>query len=127
MKLIVPLSLLAVSLIVFFDLIPKGSVGGAMTFVLLFLTAALAVGFYEAWGNRRGVLGWIVSIVVAVIGGIVGAAGGAFVLETALTLLQPEGSLMQTGGPLLYLGVNAQMLFTLLGAWLGLGIVNRLR
>lgn len=127
MKIIAILSMLAVSLVVALDLIPKGSVGGAMTFALLFILASLIVGIYEAWGNGRGVLGWIVSIIVAGIGGMIGAAAGALVLETVLTLLAPEGSLMQIGGPLLYLSVNAQMLFTLLGAWLGLGIVNKFR
>lgn len=127
MKIITLIAMLAISLIVFLGLIPQGSVGGAMSFMLLFLLAALAVGIYDAWSARRGVLGWIVSLVVALVGGLIGAAAGAFALELAFTLIPPQGSLMQLGGPLLYLSINAQMLFTLLGAWLALGLVNRWR
>ena len=127
MKIITLIAMLAISLIVFLGLIPQGSVGGAMSFMLLFLLAALAVGIYDAWSARRGLLGWIVSLVVALVGALIGAAAGAFALELAFTLIPPQGSLMQTGGPLLYLSINAQMLFTLLGAWLALGLVNRWR
>lgn len=131
MKVITLLAMLAISLIVFLGLIPPGSVGGAMTFAMLFLIAALIVGIYDAVSARRGVLGWIVSIIVALIGGMIGAAAGAFVLELAMPLLASmgalDGSLMQTGGPLLYLSINAQMLFTLFGAWFAVGLVNKWR
>jgi hypothetical protein len=131
MKIIAVLAMLAISGIVFMGLIPPGSVGGAMTFALLFLIAAFAVGLYDAWSARRGVLGWIVSIMVALIGGLIGAAAGAFVFELAMPLVAKmgslDGSLMQTGGPLLYLLINAQMLFTLFGAWFAVGLVNKWR
>lgn len=131
MKIIAVVAMLGLSLIVFLGLIPPGSVGGAMTFTLLFLIAALAVGIYDAVSARRGVLGWIVSLVVAFIGGLIGAAAGAFVLEMAMPLVASmgslDGSLMRTGGPLLYLAINAQMLFTLFGAWLAVGLVNKWR
>jgi hypothetical protein len=131
MKIIAVVAMLALSAIVYFGLLPLGSVGSAMTLSLLFLIAALAVGIYDAWSARRGVLGWIVSLVVALVGGMVGAAAGAFLLELAMPLLASmgslDGSLMQSGGPLLYLAINAQMLFTLFGAWLAVGLVNKLR
>lgn len=131
MKIIALLAVACLSLVVFLDLIPAESVGGAMTFALLFLIAALVAGVYDAMTARRGVLGWIVSIVVAVIGGFIGASAGAFVMELAMPLLASigslQGSLMETRGPLLYIAVNAQMLFTLFGAWLALGLVNRWR
>ena len=131
MTIIAVVAMLALSAIVYFGLLPLGSVGSAMTLSLLFLIAALAVGVYDAWSARRGVLGWIVSILVALVGGMVGAAAGAFALELAMPLLASmgslDGSLMQSGGPLLYLAINAQMLFTLFGAWLAVGLVNKLR
>ncbi len=131
MKFITVVAMLSISAIVFLGLIPQESVGGAMTFALLFLIAALAVGLYDAWSARRGVLGWIVSILVAVIGGFIGAAAGAFAFELVMPLVAKmgslDGSLMQSGGPLLYLLINAQMLFTLLGAWLAVGLVNKWR
>lgn len=128
MKIIAVVAMLGVSAIVALGLIPQGSVGGSMAIAGVFLIAALTVGIYEAWGNRRGVLGWIVSLIVAFIGGLIGAAAGAFLLESAIMLLAPvAGSLMQNAGPLLYVGINAQMLVTLAGAWLALGIVNKFR
>lgn len=129
MKIITFVAMLAISLVVFLGLNAPGSVGGAMTFMLLFLIAALAVGVYDAWTARRGLVGWIVSIIAAPFGGMISASAGAFVLEIAMPLVAStgalDGSLMQTGGPLLYLTINAQMLFTLFGAWFAVGLVNK--
>jgi hypothetical protein len=87
MKIIALLALIAVMLLAFSGALPQSSVGGAMTLALLFLVAALAVGLYEAWSKALGVLGWIVSIVVAVVGGFLGAAFGGMVLGSMLALL----------------------------------------
>ncbi|MGD9785756.1 MAG: hypothetical protein AB7E80_14645 [Hyphomicrobiaceae bacterium] len=127
MKIIAVVALLAVTLLPMSGALPEASVGAAMTLTLLFLIAALAVGIFEAWSMRRGLLGWIVSIVAAVVGGFVGASIGAMILDISLTLLQPEGPLMQTRHPLLYVSLNGQMLCTLAGAWIALWLVNRLR
>jgi hypothetical protein len=127
MKIIALLALIAVMLLAFSDALPKSSVGGAMTLAMVFLVAALAVGLYEAWSKKLGVLGWIVSIVVTVVGGFVGAAVGSAVLESIITPLQPEGALVATRHPLLYVSLASQMIFTLLGSWLALQIVSRFR
>lgn len=131
MKYITLIAMLAVTLIVAGGGLPKGSVGGPMMLTLIFLCAALAAGLYEAWSKKRGVLGWIVSVVVAFFGGLVGAFVGAMILESLLVLLLPfmklEGSLMTTGGLPLYIDINAQMIFTMLGAWGALQLVNRWR
>lgn len=131
MKYIGLIAVAAVVLLQFSDVVPKGSVGGSMTIAVAFLAAALAVGIYEAWSKRRGVLGWIVSIVVAVIGAIVaGLAGGTLVdmiMAVAATHLNIEGSLADTRHPLLYILAAAMMLFTLFGSWLALSLVNRMR
>jgi hypothetical protein len=66
-------------------------VGGPLTLVLIFLLAMLAAGIHDAWSNRRGVLGWIVSIVCAVIGGFL--AVSPLVLEGLLPFLDLNGSL----------------------------------
>ena len=59
--------------------IPQSSVGGPMTIAMVVFAAALAVGIHEAWINKRGVLGWIVSIVTAFVGTFVAAQiGGLF-------------------------------------------------
>ncbi|MBL8566379.1 MAG: hypothetical protein JNM89_11745 [Hyphomicrobiaceae bacterium] len=127
MKIITLIALLTVTLLAFLDVFPKGSVGGAMSLALLFVAAAIAVGLHDAWSNRRGVLGWIVSIIVSFVGGLFGAGVGAVLVENAIMLVRPEGALMQTHHPMLYLSLNGQMICTLLGAWLALALVNRFR
>ena len=64
--------------------IPLASVGGSMTIGLAFLAAALAVGIHEAWTKKRGVLGWIVNIVVSLVGAFLAAPlGGMVIVMTA--------------------------------------------
>jgi hypothetical protein len=121
------LAVIAILLLEFSGAIPKSSVGGPLTLMLFFLLAMLAVGLYEAWSKKLGVLGWIVSVVVSVVGGFVGAAVGGAILGSIITPLQPEGSLVATRHPLLYVSLAGQMIFTLLGSWLALQIVSRLR
>ena len=114
--------------------IPQASVGGPITIALACFTAALAVAIHEAWTRKRGVLGWIVNIVVVFVGVFVAAQAGElvmlplFLLLSATGLAGPvQGSLAATGGPLLYVSLAGMMLFTLLGAWGALWIVNRWR
>ena len=107
--------------------IPLSSVGGPMTIALVFFIAALAVGIREAWLNKRGVLGWIVSIVASLVGGLVGASLGSMVLETVQGLLNLEGALAETRHPLLYVSLVGMVLFALLGSWIALRIVDRMR
>ena len=131
MKIITLIAMVTATLIVASGTLPKGSVGGSMALALIFLGAAVAAGLYEAWSMKRGVVGWIVSIAVAFVGGLIGAFVGAMILESLIVLLLPlmkfEGSLMAAGNLPLYAGVNAQMIFTMLGAWLALRLVNRWR
>jgi hypothetical protein len=105
--------------------IPLASVGGSMTIGGAFLVAVLAVGIHEAWTKKRGVLGWIVNLVVSFVGAFVAAPlGGA-----AIGILLSDGSrsLAATGGPQLSVALVGGMLVTLLGAWGALRIVNRWR
>jgi hypothetical protein len=105
--------------------IPLASVGGSMTIGGAFLVAVLAVGIHEAWTKKRGVLGWIVNLVVSFVGAFVAAPlGGA-----AIGILLSDGSrsLAATGGPRLSVALVGGMLVTLLGAWGALRIVNRWR
>jgi hypothetical protein len=107
--------------------IPQSSVGGPMTIALVFSIAALAVGIREAWLNNRGVLGWIVSIVASLVGAYVAAAMGGMVMGTIQGLLNVEGALAETRHPLLYVSLVGMMLFALLGSWIALRIVDRMR
>jgi hypothetical protein len=133
MKYITPIAVIGILLLQFSGAVPLASVGGPLTLALAFLVAALAVGVHEAWSRTRGVFGWIVSIFVAFLGGLVGASLGSSVLETILVLtatltqVRVEGSLAASGHPLLYVLLAGQMLFTLFGAWIALAFANRFR
>ena len=105
--------------------IPLASVGGSLTIGFTYLVAALAVGIHEAWTKKRGVLGWIVNIVVSFVGSLVAAPIGGMVI--GILLSDGSRSLAATGGPRFSLALAGGMLVTLLGAWGALWLVNRWR
>src|SRR5688572_25630877 len=76
--------------------IPLESVGGSMTIGFAFIAGALAVGIHEAWAKKRGVLGWIVNIVVSFLGALMIAPIGGMVI--AIMLSDGSQSLAATGG-----------------------------
>jgi hypothetical protein len=105
--------------------VPLASVGGSMIIGWAFLTAALAVGIHEAWTQKRGVLGWIVNIVVSFAGAFVAAPLGGMVVVPMLS--DGSRSLAAAGGPRFSVALAGMMLVTLLGSWGALWIVNRWR
>jgi hypothetical protein len=107
--------------------IPQGSVGGSMTIGFAYIAAALAVGIHEAWTQKRGVLGWIVNIVVSFVGVFVAAPLGGMVMAMILSPFMDKSSLAATGGPVMSVGLVGGMLVALLGSWGALQIVNRWR
>jgi hypothetical protein len=114
--------------------IPLSSVGGSMMIGLAFLVAALAVGIHEAWTKKRGVLGWIVNIVVSFFGAFVGANLGGMVMVIVLMLLNQlalvnlqGSSLAAQGSPVIELALAGAMVVMLLGSRGALWIVNRWR
>lgn len=119
-KIIVTLATAAVLLILDVTGMLQGSVGGSMTVFMVLMIAALVVGIVDAWSMRRGVLGWIVSILVALVGAIIGGLASGMVMDTVLSLIRFEGRPGQIFG---IVGV----IITLTGAWLALGLVNRFR
>ncbi|WP_022719792.1 hypothetical protein [Rhodopseudomonas sp. B29] len=126
--------LIAVIGILFLQLtgaIPLSSVGGPLVIAAAVFVAALALAVHEAWTRKRGVLGWIVNIVVVLLGAFVAAQLGEAIVIGTLALLRPlvqvEGSLASTGGPLLFVSLAAMMAVTLLGSWGALWVVNRWR
>ena len=134
MKYIAPIAVIAIVLLQYSGAVPQSSVGGPMTLAIVFLGAAMAVGIHEAWTNKRGVLGWIVSIVVSIVGAFLASQLGELLFVLILMLvnlvapLAPTGtSLAAAGGPLLYVSLAGMMLFMLLGSWTALQIVNRWR
>ena len=105
--------------------IPLSSVGGPMVIAIAFFAAALAVGIHEAWTKKRGVLGWIVNIVVSLVGAFVAAPIGGMII--GILLSDGSRSLAATGGPRFSVALAGGMLVTLLGSWGALWLVNRWR
>jgi hypothetical protein len=106
---------------------PKSSVGGPLTIMLILFVAMLAVGIHEAWLNKRGALGWIVSIVASVNGGFVAVSFASMAMEMILPHLDLDGSLASSQHPLAYVLNAAMAILTVLGSWITLQIVNRFR
>lgn len=107
--------------------IPPSGVGGAMTIGWALLVVALAIGVHEAWTRKRGVLGWIVNIVVSFVGAFLVAPLGGMVVVLALGPFIDSSSLAATGGPVMFVAVAGMVIITLLGSWGALWIVNRWR
>ena len=127
MKIITLAAVIAILLIELSGVLPKSSVGGPLTLMLVFLLAMLAAGIHEAWSQKRGVLGWIVSIVTAFVGGFVGVEAGNMAMELLMPHLQIEGSFASTRHPMLYVSSAGMVLLTMLGSWTALTMVNRFR
>jgi hypothetical protein len=107
---------------------PLTGVGGSVVMGLALLAAAPAVGIHEAWTKRRGVLGWILSIVVALIGAFVFAPLGGMVIVLMLSpFTDGARSVAAAGGGVMSVALAGMMLCILLGAWGALRIVNRWR
>ncbi|MBU6379274.1 MAG: hypothetical protein KJS95_12180 [Gammaproteobacteria bacterium] len=108
--------------------IPLSSVGGSMVIAVAFLSAALVVALHEAWTQKRGVVGWIVNVVVALAGAFFAAQLGGLVMVSILGLVADvNGSLARTGGAVMSAALAGGMAATVLGAWGALQIVNRWR
>jgi hypothetical protein len=108
--------------------IPLSSVGGPMTIGLALIAAAVAVGIHEAWTNGRGVLGWIVNIIVSFFGAFAIAPIGGMVITLMLSpFMGGAPSLAAAGGGVMSVALIGITLVTLLGAWGALQIVNRWR
>jgi hypothetical protein len=133
MKVIALLAVIGVLLLFATDSIPLASVGGSLVIGFAFVTAALAAGIHEAWTKRRGVVGWVVNLVVSFIGALLGAQIGGMVMVILLYFggyllgVPMERSLAATGGVVMAVALVGGMLATLLGAWGALQVVNRWR
>lgn len=125
MRTITLIAVIAILLLELSDALPKSSVGGPMAMLMIVFLAVLALGLYEAWSQKRGVLGWIVSIGAAVVGGFLGAAVASTLLGTMLSYLNLGGPLATSQHPLRYIGSAGMMLLAMLGAWIALQVVSR--
>jgi hypothetical protein len=117
--------LLAVATTLFIDLFgSKSSVGGPMTDLLVSFLIMLAVGLYEAWG--RGPIGWVVNVVLAITGGLGSLWLIGEALEAAMTAIHFQGKLATSNHPLRYIADVALPIFTVVGSWIPIQIVNRI-
>ncbi len=80
MRLIILIAVTTILLLELSDALPKSSVGGPMAMMMIVFLAVLAFGLYEAWSQKRDVLGWIVSVVASVVGGFLGSAVASVIL-----------------------------------------------
>lgn len=121
-KTIALLSVAALLLVELSGAMPRSSVGGPLTIMLIMLIAMLAVGIHDAWTKKRGPLGWIASIVAAVIGGFVAASLVSLVMDMIRPHLHLNGSLASSQHPLLYISLAGMAILTVLGSWITLQI-----
>jgi hypothetical protein len=128
MKYIVLTAVIGILLLQSGGAIPLDSVGGAMVIAMAVLGGALAVGIHEAWTKKRRVLGWIVNIVVSLVGALlVAPLGGMVMVMLLVPFMDGASSLAAAGGPQMSIALAGQMAITLLGSWGALWIVNRWR
>ncbi len=109
-------------------LIPLDGVGGALVIAAAVILGVLVIAIYEAWTNRRGVLGWIVNIIVSFAAALLVAplAGGAMV-ALLLPFMDGASSLAEAGGARMSIALAGQTALTLAGSWGALWLVNRWR
>jgi hypothetical protein len=128
MKYIVLIAVIGILLLLSSGAIPLASPGGAMVIGWALIAAALAVGIHEAWTKRRGVLGWIVNLVVSFLGAfLVAPLGGMAMVLLLSPFMDGAPSLAAAGGPVLYVALAGGTVVALLGSWAALQIVNRWR
>jgi hypothetical protein len=93
-----------------------------MTITLLLAGAGLAaaMGLYEAYSKKRGIFGWIVSIVASIVGGIaLGMTLGMTVAGLAPATVSKEANL--------YVSLSGVLVGLVAGSAVALWLVNRFR
>ena len=106
-------------------LISQATPGGTVTLGLAMIVAAAAVGLHEARTQQRLPLGTIVSLIVAVGGGVIAAALSGMVLDPILRFLNLDDVSATSRDPRRVVASVTMMLHALLGAWLGLRFAHR--
>ena len=128
MTYIVLIAVIGVLLLQWSGAIPLDSVGGALVIAMAVLLGTLAVAIHEAWTKKRGVLGWIVNIVVSFVGVFLVAPLGGLVMVILLApFMDGASSLAAAGGRQMSIALAGQMAISLLGSWGALLVVNRWR
>ena len=117
------ITLLAVMAMLLMDFLgSKSSVGGPLTDLLVLFIVMLVVGIYDAWSNSRGPFGWIVSIVMAAIGGLVANMLEGMAMETVLTAVHFQGKLAASQWSYIISAGTAAL--TVFGSWIAIQVVH---
>lgn len=127
MKLIVTLAVVSILALKHAGLVPDDAVGGSLMLALVVLVGSLAIGVHEAAVARRGMIGWVVNLVVAFLGAFFTAQIGGILVMIALSPFLTERSLAATGGLALDAGLALLTAIALAGSWGALQIVNKFR
>lgn len=128
MPYIMPIAVIGILVLQASGAIPLDSVGGPMVIAVAFFLGALAVAVHEAWMRKRGVIGWIVNILVSFAGAFLIAPLGGMVVALLLgPFMGGSTSLAAAGGPVMPVALAAMMIVTLLGSWGAVRLVNRWR
>ena len=128
MKYIVLIAVIGILLLQLTGSIPLSSVGGPLVIAFAFFAAALAVAIHEAWTKKRGVLGWIVNIVVSFVGVFLAAQLGGLIMVMMLSpFMGGASSLAAAGNSVMAVALAGTMVITLLGSWGALWVLNQWR
>ena len=128
MTYIVLIAVISVLLLQWTGSIPLDSVGAAMVIAVPVLAGTLAVAIHEAWTKKRGVLGWIVNIVVSFVGAFLLAPLAGMVMAMLLSpFMEGASSLAAAGDPQMSIALAGHVALTLLGTWCALWLINRWR
>jgi|UPI000407462E hypothetical protein len=128
MKYIVLIAVIGILILQLSGSIPLSSVGGPLVIAFAFFAAALAVAVYDAWTTKRGVLGWLVNILVSFVGVFLSAQLGGLVMVIILSpFMDGTSSLATAGGFVMSVALAGTMVLTLLGSWGALWVVNKWR
>ncbi len=126
MKIIVFSTLAGILLLQGFGLIPMSSIEGPLAIAFVIFAGVIAVGLHEAWTEKRGVLGWLLNIVIVLVSGFFAAQAGGMLM---VVLLKPytQGSLASAGGGVMTTALIGAVATTLFGVWAALRLVKRWR
>jgi hypothetical protein len=100
----------------------RSGVGSPMTDILLSIAVMLVVGIYEAWG--RGLVGWLIHGVLAIIGGVVALCLTSLALEATVSALHTQGRFATLNHSLRDIADVVMPLAAVLGAWLPVKLMN---
>ncbi|NPU10389.1 hypothetical protein HL667_27315 [Bradyrhizobium sp. 83012] len=109
--------------------IPMDAVGGGLVIAAVTFAAVLSIAIHEAWTKKRGVLGWIVNIVVSLLGAFFAAQLGGPIVAVPLLMVAGDGSssLAAAGGGVMSAALALMMIVTIAGSAGALWLVNRRR